>query len=80
MQRYTREAGVRNMERKIGAICRAVALKIAEKYESRSGDSIGNDGPLRELPILMDEHAVEDILGVSERRKQRLEEKGSKKG
>lgn len=28
--RYTREAGVRSLERKIGAVCRAVAVKVAE--------------------------------------------------
>jgi ATP-dependent Lon protease len=27
---YTREAGVRNMEREIGAVCRAVAMRLAE--------------------------------------------------
>ena len=27
---YTREAGVRDLERKIGGICRSVAVKIAE--------------------------------------------------
>uniref|UniRef100_A0A7N9APN0 Lon peptidase 2, peroxisomal n=1 Tax=Mastacembelus armatus TaxID=205130 RepID=A0A7N9APN0_9TELE len=30
--RYTREAGVRSLERKIGAICRAVAVKVAEGH------------------------------------------------
>ncbi|CAG2122411.1 unnamed protein product, partial [Medioppia subpectinata] len=28
--KYTREAGVRNLERKIGAVCRAVAVKVVE--------------------------------------------------
>ncbi|MCA1900521.1 MAG: endopeptidase La, partial [Chloroflexi bacterium] len=31
VRQYTREAGVRNLERKIGAICRKIGTKIAEK-------------------------------------------------
>ena len=30
VESYTREAGVRTLERRIGAVCRAVAVKIAE--------------------------------------------------
>jgi ATP-dependent Lon protease len=32
---YTREAGVRNLERQIGAICRHVAMRIAEGSATR---------------------------------------------
>uniref|UniRef100_A0A8D0L2U6 Lon protease homolog 2, peroxisomal n=1 Tax=Sphenodon punctatus TaxID=8508 RepID=A0A8D0L2U6_SPHPU len=38
--RYTREAGVRSLDRKFGAICRAVAVKVAEGQhkETKQGD------------------------------------------
>lgn len=81
ISRYTREAGVRNLERKIGALCRAVAVKVAEKKSDAS--SLHNTKPDKEkipklmpsvqipsdlslppeMPIILDEHAVEDILG-----------------
>jgi len=32
---YTREAGVRNLEREIGAVCRHAAMRIAEKGDER---------------------------------------------
>jgi ATP-dependent Lon protease len=47
---YTREAGVRNLEREIGAVCRHVAMRIAE------GETT--------LSIAADAEAVEKILGV----------------
>ncbi len=39
---YTREAGVRNLERQIGAVCRAVARKVAEGYEEKVFVRSGN--------------------------------------
>jgi len=93
---YTREAGVRTMERKLAAICRAVAVKVAEQaYKHTSApackqttdtrvnkeseeDQHVDDNMLSadatsldvldvlippELPIVIDEQAVEDILG-----------------
>lgn len=36
---YTREAGVRSLERKIGGVCRAVAVQVAEATRSASGQA-----------------------------------------
>ena len=45
MSKYTREAGVRGLERKLGALCRAAAVHIANaKTKSNSSpNSNGND-------------------------------------
>jgi len=50
MRRYTREAGVRNLERQIAKVCRKVALKIV----SGSGDH----------PVMVDSANVSEFLGV----------------
>ncbi|KAM9508539.1 lon protease homolog 2, peroxisomal [Guaruba guarouba] len=85
--RYTREAGVRSLDRKLGAICRAVAVKVAEGQhketkpdraevgeedckehvtEDAKSESISDTADLAlppEMPILIDFHALKDILG-----------------
>jgi ATP-dependent Lon protease len=50
---YTREAGVRNLEREVAALCRAVAVKIAE----------ADDGENRQGPKTADGGFVEEVLG-----------------
>jgi ATP-dependent Lon protease len=47
---YTREAGVRNMEREIGAVCRKIATKVAEK------------GPALD-PVVVDARDLNTYLG-----------------
>jgi len=47
---YTREAGVRNLEREIGSVCRHVAMRIAEGETS--------------LSVVGDAETVENILGA----------------
>jgi ATP-dependent Lon protease len=51
---YTREAGLRNLERQVGAVCRKVARKVAEGHEERVTVSAASIpkllGPPRHLP------------------------------
>ncbi|XP_043937899.1 lon protease homolog 2, peroxisomal [Protopterus annectens] len=80
--RYTREAGVRSLERKIGAICRAVAVKVAEGHHKETKTDSDSEGKEHaevaqseaitdtadlslppEMPIVIDRHALKDILG-----------------
>ena len=88
---YTREAGVRTLERRIAAVCRAVAVRVTEYNARRKSppeesceEKMGSLGDSKdagevvdvvdasaaislppEMPIVIDEHAIEDILGVS---------------
>ncbi|KAM6973466.1 lon protease homolog 2, peroxisomal [Aplochiton taeniatus] len=72
ISRYTREAGVRSLERQIGAVCRAVAVKVAEgqklpKPEESDGSTQGTEqGDMAvppKMPIVIDDIALKDILG-----------------
>ncbi|PSN39412.1 Lon protease 2 [Blattella germanica] len=59
---YTREAGVRTLERKLGALCRAVAVQVAE-MNSESVKHNNKELVQSKLPICLDEAALEEILG-----------------
>jgi ATP-dependent Lon protease len=56
INRYTRESGVRNLEREIGSVCRKVAVKVAEKNGRVGCSRITPDslhrllGPYKYLP------------------------------
>ncbi|VDO73645.1 unnamed protein product [Heligmosomoides polygyrus] len=60
VEEYTRESGVRQLERMIAATCRFVALRIAEAVKDESEfDSMTNT----ELPIVVDASNCRAILG-----------------
>lgn len=73
VRRYTYEAGVRALERRIGAICRAVAVRVASAVRQTSKikdhaevaeSSTGDQASLpQRFPIVIDEAAAQDILG-----------------
>lgn len=52
---YTRESGVRNLEREIGSVCRSKAVQYAEASDN---DSVSTYNPT----VLVDD--LEDILGI----------------
>lgn len=57
---YTREAGVRNMERNIATLCRKAARKIVQRKQKR---------------VLINAHNLADYLGVPKYRNSRAEQK-----
>jgi ATP-dependent Lon protease len=63
---YTREAGLRNLEREIGAVCRKVARKIAEgnteRFKATERDLEEFLGPPKVLP---EEMLKQDQVGVA---------------
>jgi ATP-dependent Lon protease len=63
IRRYTREAGVRNLEREIASICRKIARKIVE------------DGSLAEKTVSVSKTSVHSYLGVPKVRHGVIEDK-----
>lgn len=70
IESYTRESGVRNLEREIGSVCRAKAVEFAE---ARDGDKL--DGYRSHLTV----DDVENILGI-EKFEEEIAEKTSRPG
>ncbi len=65
---YTREAGVRNLEREIGAVCRKVATKVAEKGTALGTvlvDAADLDGYLGRPKFLSDVAERVEMAGVA---------------
>ena len=67
---YTRESGVRNLERELGSICRYKAVQYAEAHDANDVTKYSPDVKVEEL---------EDILGI-ERFEEEIAEKISRPG
>ncbi len=66
ISQYTREAGVRNLEREIANLCRKVAKKIAEGSQRKFDIVAGNLQSFLGVPkYLPEEEMEEDEVGVS---------------
>jgi len=64
IESYTREAGVRNLEREIGAVCRKIAYRVAEdELEGRALVDVDEIGELLG-PIKAEPDLAEDDLGA----------------
>jgi ATP-dependent Lon protease len=70
VESYTRESGVRNLEREIGSVCRAKAVEYAEAKDARREESYKPKVELSEL---------EDILGI-EKYHSEIAERSNKPG
>src|SRR5205085_11177519 len=66
IQQYTQEAGLRQLEREIGRICRKVARRIAEGHKGTVRASLKNLHELLGAPKVMpDEILKKDQIGVA---------------
>jgi ATP-dependent Lon protease len=66
ISQYTREAGVRNLEREIANLCRKVAREVAEGKRKKFLITTGNVGRYLGVPkYLPEEEMLKDEVGVS---------------
>lgn len=68
IEHYTREAGVRNLEREIGSICRKVARQFVQQGDGQKDESDG-------FSFVVDSDAAKQLLGPIKFRLRRITER-----
>lgn len=69
IEHYTREAGVRNLEREIGSICRKVARRFVQQSEGKTRNS-----DTAQFNFVADASAIKELLGPIKFRSLRVTE------
>ncbi|KAI9888310.1 MAG: hypothetical protein M1814_000749 [Vezdaea aestivalis] len=65
---YTRESGVRNLEREIGSVCRFKAVEYADSKDEPDADAYLPEVSLKDVEVILGPQKFEDeIAGVSSR-------------
>src|SRR5262245_63716073 len=73
IEHYTREAGVRNLEREIGSICRKVARQLVQETPAENQEETS-------FHIVIDSETVKKFLGPTKFRSQKITERSEKIG
>jgi ATP-dependent Lon protease len=73
IQEYTREAGVRNLEREIASVCRKVAKDVVLARQKNGTPQGRKELKAGKKPITVTHEAVEKYLGVPKVRKKKAE-------